>query len=115
MTHRVVLTDRAHEQLEAGYRWWAENRSHTQADRWYNAFADAIESLSSNPDRHGISGEKDRFPYEIRDLYFGIGRGRTHLAVFTIRGDMVLVLAVRHLAQRDLTPEDLESLTGANP
>ena len=107
MTHVVVLTDRAHAEMEAAYLWWAEHRSQTQAARWYNTFADAIESLATHPDRYPLSRENDRFPDEIRDLSFGIGRRRTHRAVFTIRQDMVLVLAVRHLAQQDLSPDDI--------
>ncbi len=107
MTHRVVLTDRAHADMESAYQWWADNRSQVQAAKWYNAFADAIESLANNPERCAVSREHEQFPYKIRDLYLGIGRRRTHRAVFTIRGEMVLVLAIRHLAQQDLSPDDL--------
>ena len=107
MTYLVMLTDRAHVEMEAAFSWWAEHRSQAQAAQWYNAFADAIESLANDPDRCPISRENNQFPYEIRDLYFGIGRRRTHRAVFTIRKDLVLVLAIRHLAQQDLSPDDL--------
>ena len=107
MNYPVVLTDRAHAEMEAAYLWWAENRSQSQAAKWYNAFAEAIESLAKNPARCPVSRENDQFPNEIHDLYFGIGRRRTHRAVFTIRRDLVLVLSVRHLAQQDLTPDDV--------
>ena len=107
MSDPVVLTDRAHADLEAAYAWWAENRSETQAANWYNAFADAIESLANNPQRCGVSRENDEFPIVIRDLLFGVGHRRTHRAVFTIRPDLVLVIAIRHLAQRDLSPDEL--------
>ena len=107
MSYTVVLTDRAHAELEAAHSWCAEHRSRAQAAQWYNALADAIESLANDPDRCPISRENNQFPYEIRDLYFGIGRRRTHRAVFTIRKDLVLVLAIRHLAQQDLSPDDL--------
>jgi len=106
MTYDVVLTDRAYDEMNAAYLWWAEHRSPLQADKWYNAFADAIASLSVNLERCPLARENDRFPLEIRNLYFGIGRRRTHRAVFTIRPEMVLVMTVRHLAQRDLTPDD---------
>ena len=106
MNYQVVLTDRAHADLEAAHAWWAENRSEAQAAKWYNAFADAIESLASNPERCILSRENGHFPFQIRDLYFGIGRRRTHRAVFTVRPDMVLVIAVRHLAQQDLSIDD---------
>lgn len=106
MKYSVVLTDRAHADLETAYSWWAENRSREQATKWYNQFANAIESLSRQPERHSLSYESDRFPFSIRDLRFGVGKRPTHRAVFTIRPDMVLVLAIRHLAQRELTPDD---------
>ena len=69
--------------------------------------AKAVADLSKNPERHSQSREKDRFDYEIRDLLFGLGRRPTHRAVFTIRDDEVVVMTVRHLAQRDLSPDDI--------
>lgn len=70
-------------------------------------FAKAISSLSENPERLSQSRERNRFAYEIRDLPFGLGRRPTHRAVFTIRGDEVVVLTVRHVAQRDISPDDI--------
>ena len=107
MKYLVVLTDRAHDDLEAAYSWWAENRSPEQACNWYNKFADAIESLATEPERHPVSYESHKFPIPIRDLRFGVRRRPTHRAVFTIRKDMVLVLAIRHLAQREITPDEI--------
>jgi plasmid stabilization system protein ParE len=52
---QVVVTERALTQMEAVYAWWAENRSAEQAARWYNCFADAIQSLAENPERCAIS------------------------------------------------------------
>jgi len=107
MKYLVVLTDRAHADLEAAHSWWAENRSREQAEKWYNKFADAIESLADQPERFTLSYESSQFPFPIRDLRFGIGKRSTHRAVFTIRNDMVLVLSIRHLAQRAITPDEL--------
>jgi plasmid stabilization system protein ParE len=107
MTYEVVLTDRAYEQLEAAYKWWADHRSQAQAAKWYNSFADAIASLANRPTRCPLSRENGPFPYEMRDLYFGTGGRRTHRAVFRVHGKKVVVLAIRHLAQQDLTPDDL--------
>jgi plasmid stabilization system protein ParE len=67
----------------------------------------AIEDLSGNPERHGLSRENDSFVYEIRDPLLGIGRRPTHRAVFTIRAEEVVVLAVRHVAQQDLESDDV--------
>jgi plasmid stabilization system protein ParE len=107
MTYEVVLTDRAHEQMEAAYSWWAANRSAAQAARWYNTFAEAIVSLEQNPERCLLAPEDNLMPFELRDLLFGIGKRPTHRAVFTIRPNLVLILAIRHLAQESLSPEDL--------
>ena len=39
-------------------------------------------------------------------LVYGVGRRPTHRAVFTVRSDLVLVLRVRHLAQKEISPDD---------
>ena len=109
MSFRVVTTDQAECEMQAAYDWWAEHRSKRQADRWYAEFAQAIADLTDNPERHGRSRESDEFPFEIRDLLFGIGRRPTHRAVFTIRGEEVVVLTVRHAAQRDIYPDDISN------
>jgi len=107
MSLRVLITEQAEREMQAAFDWWAEHRSKKQADRWYAGLAKAIAELSDNPERHGQARERDRFTYEIRDLLFGLGSRPTHRAVFTIRGEEVVVLTVRHLAQRDLLPHDI--------
>lgn len=107
MTHRVVLTHRADRELEDAADWWAAHRSPDQAARWYAGFSDAIASLAENPQRCPLAPENGLFPYEIRELHYGLGSRPTHRAVFTIRPDMVLVLTIRHAAQAELTEEDL--------
>jgi len=107
MTYEVVLTDKAHEQLERAYRWWADHRSVDQANRWYNVFVSSLERLGQHPETCALSPENGVAPCEIRDLYFGVGRRPTHRAVFTVRETLVVVHAIRHLAQSDLTTEDI--------
>lgn len=108
MTLIVVVSEQAEREIQSAYDWWAKHRSKRQADRWYVGISKAIAELSENPERHGKSRETDSFAYEIRDLLFGIGRRATHRAVFTIRGNEVVVLTVRHTAQRDLLPKDID-------
>src|SRR5581483_9283326 len=107
MTFRVVITAQAEREMQRAFDWWAEHRSKSEADRWYIAFRNAIAELAHAPARHSQSRESHRFAYEIRDLLFGLGRRPTHRAVFTIRGEEVVVLAVRHVAQRDISPGDI--------
>ena len=109
MPWQVILADRAHVDLEENCQWWAEHRSVEQAERWYDAFASAIQSLATTAQQHAKARESHRFPFELRQLNFGLGKHPTHRAVYTIRPDMVLVLWIQHLAQADLTPDDLRS------
>src|SRR6266481_1574286 len=107
MNLRVVITEQAEREMATAFDWWAAHRSKPQADRWYAGLAKAIAGLSENPERHGQSRERDRFAYEIRDLLFGLGRRPTHRAVFTIRGEEVVVLTVRQVGQQTLSPDDI--------
>lgn len=102
MSVPVLIQPRAKQDLLAAAAWWAEHRSPEQAARWYDGFLAAIESLSENPARHPLARENGKFPYELRELHYGLGRRPTHRAVFTIRSEAVVVLTVRHTAQRGL-------------
>lgn len=103
----VILLDRAHDELEENCRWWAEHRSVSQAERWYDGFIAALKRLSTDAERHALATENAAFAEEIRQLNYGLGRRPTHRAVFTIRPDMILVLRVQHLAQQPLSPDDI--------
>ncbi|WP_428307419.1 type II toxin-antitoxin system RelE/ParE family toxin [Lacipirellula sp.] len=107
MSRLVILSDRAHADLEINCEWWAEHRSAEQAERWYNAFALEIRSLATTAEQHSKASESDRFPFELRQLNFGLGSHPTHRAVYIIRPDMILVLRIQHLSQDALTPDDL--------
>ena len=106
MTYKVAITDRAHEELDQACAWWAENRSPEQALKWYNGFIQAIRSLAKNPQRCPVAPENDAFPYEIRQLAYGLGKRPTHRAVFTVRPDLVLILRIRHQAQQQIDPDN---------
>ena len=106
MTRPVVISDHAESQLEAACRWWAENRSVDQAERWYEGFAIAIFSLGEDPERFPLAPGDHLFPFDLRQLNYGLGGRPTHRALFTIRPDMVYVFSIRHAAQQPVTPDD---------
>lgn len=108
MTLPVHQHPRVEAAIEAGFCWWSKYRSPQQAARWYNCFRDALESLSVNGGRLPLAAENDLFPFEVRQLNFGLGPKPTHRALFVIRPDMVYVIAIRHLAQQPLRPDDLD-------
>jgi plasmid stabilization system protein ParE len=107
MPYRVIIPARAELEIAQTHDWWAANRSRRQADRWYNHLKKVILKLSDNPYLHAVSRESASFPFEIRDLPFGLGSRPTHRAIFTIKGEEVHVLTVRHAAQPDLRKRDL--------
>ncbi|HEY2762041.1 MAG TPA: type II toxin-antitoxin system RelE/ParE family toxin, partial [Pirellulales bacterium] len=87
--------------------WWAGERSAEQAGRWYQGIRNAIAGLRESPTRYVIAPERPRFSYEIRELHFGLSARATHRVLFTIVGQTVVVLTVRHAAQREIVPGDL--------
>lgn len=106
MTYRVRLTSLAQKELIAAALWWAEHRSADQALRWLEGFEDAINSLAQDPENHSLARENSQYDSSLYQLHYGVSRKPTHRAVFRISGDTVEVLTIRHLAQRDLKPDD---------
>lgn len=104
MTYDVLITAGAQQKAQANHDWWAEHRSALQAGRWYDEFLKAALSLEQNPERCGLAAESDRFPFEVHQMNFGIGRKPTHRLVFTIRPSQVVILRVRRLAQQAIEP-----------
>jgi plasmid stabilization system protein ParE len=107
MTLPVIVHPRVGQFLDEAATWWETNRSPDQAERWHIGFVNAIRSLGDSPRSHPIAAESSDFPFELRELHFGLGSRPTHRAIFTIRTDCVYVLLVRHVAQRDISPDDL--------
>jgi plasmid stabilization system protein ParE len=98
----ATLSEQARLDIEEAHDWWAENRSIEQASRWYQALLERILTLEEDPERFGLAPEDALFPYEIRQLLFGLGPTPTHRVVYTICPDQILVLRVRHVAQGPL-------------
>lgn len=106
MSHRVVLSARAERDRDAAYAWYAENYSVEFASRWYNGIMQAMYSLAEQPRRCAVAHENDRFSFELRELLYG-PRLHKHRLLFTIEGERVAILHIRHSSQRDLTADDL--------
>jgi len=95
-----------------GRRWnrrcgGRKNRSAKQALDWLEGFERSLSLLAESPDRCAGARESDAFYFAVRELHYGLRNKATHRAVFEIRGDEVIVYSVCHLAQRDLTPDDI--------
>ena len=104
---QLVVTAPADRDIQEAFEWWRDHRSSDEAARWYSQIVLAIETLRKSPEGCPPARESDLHPLGLRELHFGIGRRPTHRIVFTIDGDIVVVLRVRHSARRDLTVDDL--------
>ena len=107
MTHHVVMLPRARRQLYESAMWWSEHRSAKQTARWVDGFEEVLSTLQEDPERFALAPEDDAFSFTVRQLLFGLGRHKTHRAVFEVRDNQVLIHAIRHFAQADLVPNDL--------
>jgi plasmid stabilization system protein ParE len=103
--YRVIIQPPALDDLDAAYRWIRE-RAPEAAARWFNGFADALNSLAEFPDRCGLAPENDAFEPEIRQLLYGRKSG-IYRVIFTITGREVRVLHIRHAARTALSADDL--------
>jgi plasmid stabilization system protein ParE len=104
MLFKIVITDRAAQDLDQAYRWYAEHAPEAAA-RWYNGFLNALDKLATNPERCPIAPESKKLHAEIRQLLYG--RQRSYRALFIIREQTVIVLHIRHTARREASPENL--------
>jgi plasmid stabilization system protein ParE len=107
MSLPVIISERAIQDIETDYDWWAEHRSAEQAQRWRKACISAIDSLPLRSKRCPRAAEGNVFPVNVRQLNFGVGSKRTHRVLFTVRPDMIFVLRIQHQAQRPLTADDI--------
>lgn len=78
----VLILPEAEEALRRNAKWWADNHSAEQAERWYDGFAKAIIALGNHPLRFPLARENDQFPYEVRVMNFGVSSHPTHRALF---------------------------------
>jgi plasmid stabilization system protein ParE len=107
VSYRVVVVPRAKAQLLEQALWWSENRSPAQAFDWLTRFEDKLRSLAKNPARFPPAREGTAIGRDLRELYFGLGSKKTHRAIFEIRENDIVVHSIRHLAQADLTADDI--------
>lgn len=98
MTFHIVFTDPAREQAKAAARYITEEASPEAAAHWLDGLMEAIESLTTLPHRCGYARENALFPgAELRQLLF-----KSHRVIYTVRGEQVHIMHVRHVRQDSL-------------
>lgn len=106
MSYRVRLTEAAETDLEKRFTSLAE-RSPSTAEKLHAKYLGALARLRDFPFSCGFAHENPRFTEEIRHLLFWVHPKRKYRALFTVRGDEVVILAIRAPGERAIKPEDL--------
>jgi len=102
VSYQVLVQPPAIQDLASAYDRIAR-RSPDRAETWVSGALEAIQTLRDFPNRCPLAPENDVFEVEIRQLLF-----RAFRILFTVDGDTVRILHVRHGAQRPLTIDELE-------
>jgi plasmid stabilization system protein ParE len=101
---RVIILPSAERDIGDAYEWIAE-RDQEAAIRWYNRLSDVIDSLESLLERCAIAPESNFFKTEIREIFHGRRQHRYRI-LFTVSGNTVYVLHVRHGARLRLGEDE---------
>jgi plasmid stabilization system protein ParE len=92
--YSVIIQPPATAEIEDAYLF-IHQYSPARAEKWVNELATAIATLETLPFRCPIAPENDLFDYEIRQLI-----QLPYRVLYTIVGESVHILHVRHIAQR---------------
>jgi plasmid stabilization system protein ParE len=101
VTYRLRITPPARRELDEAFAWIARRSPH-RARVWQVGALRAIRSLAEFPRRCPLAPEGDAADSEVRQLVYGDYR-----ILFTIQGNVVRILRVRHGARRPVSPDDL--------
>ena len=102
MEYRVEVSREA-EADALGAFVWIGDQSFEAATRWYGGLTDALNSLQAFPRRCSVVPDNDYYGEEVRQLIYG-KRANAYRILFTIRGDTVYVLHVRHGSRDTVRP-----------
>jgi toxin ParE1/3/4 len=101
MTFRVEVSAQAESDADAILDWLLSQYAGETGLRWFQGLDDAIVSLATFPKRCPLAPENARFPFEVRQLLYG-RRPHLYRILFTIEGERVQVLHIRHGRRKPL-------------
>jgi plasmid stabilization system protein ParE len=106
MNYKLVYTERAKLDLNAAADFIAQNAPET-AERWFNGFITALETLRRDADTYGRAPESDLCSVNVRQIIYRTKSRRPKRALYIVRGSTVYILAIRRPGQDLLTDEEL--------
>jgi plasmid stabilization system protein ParE len=101
MAFRVETSAEAESDADGILEWLLSQHAGETGIRWFLELDDAIASLATFPERCPLAPETVRFPFEVRQLLYG-RKPHVYRILFTVEGDTVNVLHIRHGRRRPL-------------
>jgi len=101
MAFRVEYSVRAKLDLDAILEWLLAQEAGDRGLQWFRKLQDAVYSLRELPQRCPLAPENKEFPFEVRQLLYG-RRSHRYRILFTIEGETVVILHIRHGRRRHL-------------
>lgn len=105
MSHTLTISARAMADIRATVAWLSQ-RSSSAAARWHGSVLAAIRTLADNPERCPLADEAVALGVDLRQMLYG-RRRNVYRVLFTIDGQTVNILRVRHAARDQLAPDDI--------
>jgi plasmid stabilization system protein ParE len=105
MAFQAILRPRARSDIADAVAWLASTNL-AAAARVRNALLDVVADLETDPLRHPMADEAAELGIDLRMVLYG-RRRNTYRILFTVEGQTVNVLRVRHTARDRLNPDDV--------
>ena len=104
--YRVVFAPSSQEDLTSILEWLEQEVSVEKVKEWYGALKEQIESLNYLPKRCPLAPENGLWgKEEIRQFLF-LKYSSPYRVLFTVKGDVVQILNIRHGKRRFLHEEE---------
>jgi toxin ParE1/3/4 len=104
MARRIRVSDEALNQIEA-IRDYIAKDSPRNAARWLENLHSRLNRLSYSDESHAVLYTPEQAGLEVRQTFYG-----TYRILYSIDGDIIHVLSVRHGARRPMGPDELREL-----
>ncbi len=102
----VEFTNRATSDFNEACDWY-EQYSPQAAEKWLDAVGRTLDQLENDPLCFPNASDAGLSGVPSQECYLGAGRRYTHRFVYAVRpGRVVVVYAIRHLAQDALSADD---------
>jgi plasmid stabilization system protein ParE len=105
MAFRVEITPQAEQDANLILEWLLSQHADETGLRWFERLKEAIASLAELPRRCALAPENASVPFEMRQLLYG-HKPHIYRILFTIEGEAVYVLRIRHGRRRRLDEPD---------